>query len=34
MLFNSFEYIFLFLPLALLIYFYLNRMKLTLASKS
>lgn len=34
MLFNSFEYIFLFLPVTLLIYFYLNRMKLTLASKS
>jgi D-alanyl-lipoteichoic acid acyltransferase DltB (MBOAT superfamily) len=34
MLFNSFEYIFLFLPLALLIYFYLNRIRLTIASKS
>ncbi len=34
MLFNSYIYIFLFLPLTLLVYFVLNRRKLTFASKS
>jgi len=33
MLFNSYEYIFIFLPVSLIIYFLLNRVKLTLASK-
>lgn len=34
MLFNSFEFIFLFLPITLIIYILLNRQKLTLASKA
>ncbi|MCC7202748.1 MAG: MBOAT family protein [Nitrospirae bacterium] len=34
MLFNSFEFIFLFLPLTLIVYFFLNRHRLTLAAKS
>ena len=33
MLFNSYEFIFLFLPLTFFIYFYLNQKKLTIASK-
>ena len=33
MLFNSYTYLFLFLPVSLIIYFILNRQKLTLASK-
>ena len=33
MLFNSFEFIFLFLPIAFFIYFYLNKKKLVTASK-
>ncbi len=33
MLFNSYEYIFLFLPVSLIVYFILNYRKLTLASK-
>ncbi len=34
MLFNSIEYIFLLLPISLIIYFYLNRHKLTIAAKA
>ncbi len=34
MLFNSFEYIFLFLPAALLLYFFLNRSRLTTLAKT
>jgi D-alanyl-lipoteichoic acid acyltransferase DltB (MBOAT superfamily) len=34
MLFNSYEFIFLFLPITFLIYFLLNRKKLTIGSKS
>jgi len=33
MLFNSYEFIFVFLPITLLIYFYLNNKRLTEASK-
>ena len=34
MLFNSYEYILCFLPISLIIYFLLNKYKLTLASKT
>jgi hypothetical protein len=34
LLFNSYEFIFLFLPITFFIYFYLNRKKLTEASKA
>lgn len=34
MLFNSHEYIFLFLPLSLVVYFILNRLRLTIASRT
>jgi D-alanyl-lipoteichoic acid acyltransferase DltB (MBOAT superfamily) len=34
MLFNSFEYIFLFLPLTFAVYFFLNRSRLTMAGKA
>ena len=34
MLFNSYEYIFLFLPLAFVIYFWLNRIRLTKGAKA
>ncbi|MCX8083505.1 MAG: MBOAT family protein, partial [Calditerrivibrio sp.] len=34
MLFNSHEFIFLFLPISLVVYFILNRLRLTLASKT
>jgi alginate O-acetyltransferase complex protein AlgI len=33
MLFNSFEYIIAFLPISIIVYFFLNKLKLTLASK-
>ena len=33
MLFNSYEYIFLFLPTAFILYFYLNKLKLAVAAK-
>jgi alginate O-acetyltransferase complex protein AlgI len=33
MLFNSYEYIFLFLPISLIVYFILNRQKYTIAAK-
>ena len=34
MLFNSYEFIFVFLPISLFVYFYLNHKRLTTASKS
>ncbi len=34
MLFNSFEFLFLFLPIVFFLYFYLNKKRLTIASKS
>jgi len=34
MLFNSYEFIFIFLPISFFIYFYLNKKRLTIASKS
>lgn len=34
MLFNSYEFIFFFLPVTIVVYFFLNKLKLTLASKA
>ena len=34
MLFNSYEFIFVFLPISFFVYFYLNHKRLTIASKA